>query len=191
MHVQNLLSQLICGDDTRAEAAARNLAALGQAGLPALLALANDADAEKRWWALRTLAEIDARAAAVQLSSALSDPDPTVRQCAALGLNRQPNPAAIPALLTLLGDGDRLTARLAGDALIAAGSPAVPGLVEVLSEGTQSAQIEAARALALIGDPAAIGPLFQAWQGDSIIIQHWAEQGLDRMGVGMQFFKPE
>ena len=187
----DLIAELTCGHDARAEAAAQALARLGPAYLPDLLRLAQHADADLRWWALRTLAEIEVPSAAAALTQALADSDPAVQQCAILGLGRQPTPDAIQPLLARLEVEDRLTARLAGDALIAAGEPAVAGLIEILAAGSQAAQIEAARALALIGDPAAIGPLFQAWQQGSTLIQHWAEQGLDRMGVGMRFFKPE
>lgn len=125
-----------------------------------------------------------------RLQDALEDLDPSVVQCAALGLSQQPSAEAIPNLITLLGDEDRLTARLAGDALIAIGTESVPKLIETLENGSQPTKIEATRALAFIGDNNAIPSLFKAWQDGSTMIQYWAEEGLDRMGVGMQFFKP-
>lgn len=189
--LESLLNELACGRDERAEQAASALAALGEQALPGLLALAQDLDDDTRWWALRSLAEIESPGAAQQLAAALDDPNPEIRQCAAAGLARQPNPLATTRLLILLRDPDRLLARLAGDALIASGDNAVPGLIEVLASDQPAARIEAARALALIGDSRAIGPLFEAWQDGSTLVQHWAEQGLDRMGVGMQFFKPD
>jgi HEAT repeat protein len=189
--LNTLLEELTCGQDERAEQAVPALVACSEQALPELLELANAPTPETRWWALRTLAEIESPVAAQRLASALDDPSPEVRQCAALGLGQQPTGEATPRLLELLADPDRLLARLAGDALIATHQAAVPGLIEVLANGHPAARIEAARALAWISDPRAIGPLFEAWQEGSALLQHWAEEGLDRMGVGMQFFKPD
>ncbi len=86
-----------------------------------------------------------------------------------------------------MGHEDRLLARLAGNALIATGSQAAHLSVDTLENGHAAAQIEAARSLALIGDPSAIPALFKAWQDGSAMIQYWAEEGFERMGVGMQF----
>ena len=188
---QSLIPNLTSGDDEVAEQAVIQIAALGETALPALFSLWDSADPDKRWWALRALAVIAHPEVPPRLQAALHDPDTAVRQCAALGLSEQPSAAAIPDLTALLADKDRLLARLAGDALIATGNEALPALLTTLESGTQPAKIEAARALALIGDQDAIPALFKAWQDGSAMIQHWAEEGLDRMGVGMQFFKPE
>ena len=95
-----------------------------------------------------------------------------------------------PDLIALLNDEDRLLARLAADALIAIGGQAVGGLVEAMRTGAPSARLEAVRALARIGDPRAIPALFETLGGDSALLEHWASRGLERMGVGMLFFKP-
>jgi len=186
-----LISKLISGNDKVAEATVEQITAFGETALPALFGLLDSSNPEERWWALRVLAVIPHPQVPPRLQQGLHDPDPIVRQCAALGLSQQPTVQAIPDLISLLEDKDRLLARLTGDALITAGSPAVPALVETLKNGPQAAKIEAARALALINDQSAIPALFKAWQEDSAIVQHWAEEGLDRMGVGMQFFTPE
>jgi len=187
----SLIANLTSGDDQLAEAAVEQIAAWGEIALPALFDLLNSPDPEKRWWALRTLASIPHPDVPPRLGEGLHDPDPAVQQCAALGLSRQPWAEAIPDLIVFLVDEDRLLARLAGDALIALGSPAILPLGETLKNGSQRAKIEAARALALIGDKSAIPALFQAWQEGSALVQYWAEEGLDRMGVGMQFFAPD
>jgi HEAT repeat protein len=186
-----LIAKLTSRDDEVAEAVVGQLAALGETALPALFDLIESADAEKRWWALRALAVISHPEVPPRLWEALHDPDPAVQQCAALGLVKQPWGEATPDLIALLGAEDRLLARLSGDALIATGSPALPALITTLENGPQPARIEAARALALIGDKEAIPALFKAWQEGSSMVQHWAEEGLDRMGVGMQFFSPD
>ncbi len=185
-----MLAQLIAGDDARADAAAAELAQHGSAAVEALRQLTSDPLADHRWWAIRTLAEISDPQVPKLLTEALHDPDPTVCQCAALGLRQQPNPQAVPALLAMLDASDGLTADLAADALAAVGGPAVESLLAVLADGQQQSRLRAAKALALIGDPRAIPALFYALDEDSALLEYWASEGLDRMGIGMTFFKP-
>ena len=190
-----LLQRLTGGDDMLAEEAARELAALVQlqpvdviAGLDALL---QSPEADDRWWALRTLAEIPGQQSLERLSAGLSDLDAGVRQCAALGLRLHADGFTLPGLIEALSDPDGLVVQLAGDALVAIGGNAVPALLEVLENGQQPARLEAVRALAMIGDEVAIPALFNALDDDSRWIEYWASLGLERMGVGMSFFLPE
>ena len=189
--LQSLIANLTCGDDQAAENAANAITALGEKALPALFDLLDADDTDGRWWALRTLAGIQHPEVPARLQSFLGTADPGLRQCAALGLSVQPCQEAIADLIEALEDEDRLLARLAGDALIATGGQALEILIEVLEKGGPAAKIEAARCLALIEDPQAIPALFEAWQDGSPMIQHWAEEGFERMGIGMQFFLPE
>ncbi len=177
-------------DDVGAEQAARALIAQGAEAVAELLALSREDDPEARWWALRALAEIPHPAAAERLVEALADADPAVRQVAALGLRHQPTPRAIEALIPLLDSPDRLLAHLAADALAAIGAAATDALIGVLRAGSPAAQIEAARALAQIGDKRSIPALFEALDSPSPVVEHWANEGLERMGVGMVFFNP-
>ena len=178
------------GDDEAAEQAARALIAAGGAAVPALLALSRADDADTRWWALRTLAEIRHPEVPARLREALRDPDPAVRQAAALGLRHQPAADAVPDLIVLLGDDDRLLASLAADALAATGEAATGALIAALREGAPAARIEAARALAQLGDKTSIPALFEALDSPSPFVEHWANEGLEGMGVGMVFFNP-
>jgi HEAT repeat protein len=143
-----------------------------------------------RWWATRALAEIEHPAVAGLLKAALHDPDPAVRYCAALSARRQPADALVPGLVDLLSDADRFLAHLAADALIAAGKSAVSPLLEVMKVGPQAARLEAVRALAGIGDTSAIPALFAALGEDSALMEYWAGEGLERMGVGTSYFIP-
>lgn len=194
--LQTLFEQLFSGDEEQAEAAAPAFAAHGLAAVKALREhwQRENEDAssavDRRWWILRALAEIDDPQAVEILIEALQSPDPSLRQCAALGLARQRSPRAVPALSAALDDPDTLCADLAREALIAAGGPAVPELLEVLENGSRPARIRAVRALAYIGDRRAIPALFRALEADSTLMEYWASEGLDRMGVGMSFFKP-
>lgn len=186
------LAELTGGEDARAEAAVAALRKVGVTAVEALVPLLSDPNPDTRWWALRAMAEIPDRRVPEWLAGCLEDEDLSVRQCAALGLRRQPSTQAIQALIAALYQGDKLLARLAGDALAALGPAAVEPLAKILNDQDQPqlARLEAARALALLGDTAVIPTLFSALDDDSIWIQHWANEGLERLGVGMTFFKP-
>jgi HEAT repeat protein len=93
-------------------------------------------------------------------------------------------------LIEALESEDSLLVRLAADALVAAGAPAVEKLIAGLESGKPNARIEAARALALIGDTRAVPALIKLLDSDSLSLQHWANEGLEKMGVGMSYFKP-
>jgi HEAT repeat protein len=74
--------------------------------------------------------------------------------------------------------------------LAAIGSPAVESLIQVVEEGPHLARLEAARALAKIGDTRSIPVLFNTFDQDSALVEYWANEALEKMGVGMSFFKP-
>ncbi len=197
----SLIAKLTGGDDEQAEAAVPAVAAQGAVALDALLELLREQTGpepcavDARWWAVRTLAEIQDERVPGCLAAALGDPDASVRQCAALGLRAlaergQGVSELAPALASLLADPDPLCATLAGEALTVIGAPAVPALLDALQDGPQEVRLKAVRALALIGDPRSIAALFNALDGDSALMEYWANEGLDRMGIGMMFFKP-
>ena len=141
----DLLDELSCGDDERAEAALSHLAAWGPEALEPLRERLLNPEAEVRWWAVRALAEVHDERMPELLTRALSDPDKSVRWCAGLALRTHPSAQAAPALLPLLSDEDALTRRLAGDALVAIGSPVVPQLLDVMQKGDPITRLEAVR----------------------------------------------
>lgn len=185
-----LLADLISGDEARAETAAAAIAQDPEAALAALRSLSNTSEADQRWWAIRTLSRIDHPSARQVLIDGLADPDPGVRQCAALGLRQNPSPGAIPSLIDALEDSDRLVARLASEALTAVGAYAAEPLSEAMKSPKPGVRIEAARALAMMHDPVAIPALLAALDDPSPIVLYWAETGLENLGVGMTFFMP-
>jgi HEAT repeat protein len=188
--LRSLLSDLLCGEDTLAEAAVKALAAHGEQAFLALGEVLSSPDPDHRWWAVRAIAGLEAEGVPHALIRALEDPEAVVRQCAALGLRLRSVPQAVGSLCRALADPDALTARLAGDALIAVGQDATPDLISALEGAGAAARIEAVRALARIGDPRSIPALYSLVDDDSALVRHWAEQGLERMGVGMVYFKP-
>lgn len=194
--LENLLEDLASGDETRAEAAVPHLLELGETAIPALKDLSRSPDADARWWALRVLAG-SPHCRAEELVPFLEDPAPEVRQCAALGLAGKPDESAVPPLVRALGDGDSMMASLAVNALVKVGSAAVPSLIEAVKprpateeNKAQSQRIHALRALAEIRDHRAIPVMMQVMQEDSALLQHWAQEGLERLGLDMVYIKP-
>ena len=184
------VKELLSGDERRAESAATSLPAFGRPALQALLALAASPQPDSRWWAVRALAgftEADAQACLIRR---LEDLDPSVRQCAALGLRHHPTGDAVPALARAMADDDTLVSRLAADALAAWGAIAVAHLQQALLSEHPRVRIEATRALAAIRDPSAIPALFAALRDPTPLVEHWASRGLEDLGQGMVYFKP-
>lgn len=190
--LDDLIHQLTGGDDDLAESAAQEIGRHGAGALPKLTPLLKDEHPDIRWWAVRALAAIqDAPEVDSLLQEALHDLDPSVRQCAALGFSIHPTPVMIPDLVKCLKRKDQLLARLAANALIVIGADAVPALIDVMENGPQIARLEAVKALAEIGDERAIPVFFKAIkEGDSQLIEYWSDVGLEKLGIGMAFFKP-
>jgi HEAT repeat protein len=187
--VQELLSDLTSGNEARAEESVPALIELGEESIPALLDLTRSSDVDHRWWGLRVLAQ-SPHAQAEWLVPFLSDPAREVRQCAALGLAIKPEESAIESLVQALRDEDSMVSSLAVNALVKIGKAAVPALIEVVKGAPQSARIHALRALAEIRDHRAIPVMMKVMEEDSVLLQHWAKEGLDRLGLDMVYFKP-
>lgn len=187
----HLVGELLSDDEARAEAAVLALIEQGEPALRLLLPLFHAPDAEARWWAVRVAAGIPDPRSVAALATALEDPDPAVRQAAALGLRLQPSADTAAALARHLDDPDALAARLASDALAALGGAALPELRRAAQDGQPRARIHAVRALSLLKDQAAIPDLFAALDGSSTLVRYWAERGLEDLGVGMVFFRAE
>jgi len=190
--LKDLLGDLTSGNEARAEKAVPELIELGEEAIPALRDLTLSSEAEHRWWALRVLAQSpDARVE--WLVPFLNDPAREVRQCAALGLSIKPGASASDPLVQTLSDEDRMVRSLAVNALVRLGAPAVPALIEVVNRvrpAPQSARIHAMRALAEIRDHRAIPVMMKVMEEDSVLLQHWAKEGLDRLGLDMVYIKP-
>ena len=195
--LQELLSNLTSGSETRAEKAVPGLIDLGQQAIPALLDLTRSSDVDHRWWGLRVLAQ-SPHSQAEWLIPFLNDPAREVRQCAALGLAIKPDESAVQPLIQALSDEDSMVSSLAVNALVKVGSAAVPSLIEVVKrspervegKASQSARIHALRALAEIRDHRAIPVMMKVMEEDSALLQHWAKEGLDRLGLDMVYIKP-
>ena len=206
MVLRAILNDLTGGDDALAEAAVQSLARLPErdqlAASPQLQQQLASPDVDRRWWATRAIAELSLPQALDWLAGSLADSDPSVRQCAALGVRthllRLPpgdshasiSEPLLDALLHGLKDPDPLAARLVAHALAAIGAPAVPPLLELLDEPDHMLRLLVVRTLAEIADPRAIPALVAALDADSLMMEYWATEGLEKMGVGMAYFFP-
>jgi HEAT repeat protein len=189
--LQALLADLTSGDEIRAEQAVPALLELGMDVIPALMELAHAPEPDSRWWALRTLAQSPHCQTEWLLPFLATDPAPEVRQCAALGLMVNADESAVSPLVQALSDPDTMTATLAMNALIKLGKCSVPALIEcVQNKSVQSARILALRALAEIRDHRAIPVMMQVMEEESVLLQHWAKEGLERLGLDMVYIKP-
>ena len=86
----DLLDELSCGEDERAEAALSHLAAWGPEALTPLQERLSSPEPEVRWWAVRALAEMTDERVPALLVKALSDTNKDVRWCAGLALREHP-----------------------------------------------------------------------------------------------------
>jgi len=189
--LQSQLEDLLSGDEARAEKAVVALIELGQDAIPALTDLSHSSDVDSRWWAIRTLAQSPLAQTEWLVPFLLNDPAPEVRQCAALGLAIKPDETAISPLVQALSDADSMTGNLAMNTLVKIGKDAVPALIEcVKDKSSQSARILALRALAELRDHRAIPVMMQVMEEESVLLQHWAREGLERLGLDMVYIKP-
>lgn len=189
INMHELLAELTSGDDVRAENSIPAIVELGIAAIPSLLELTRAEDADSRWWAVRALAA-SPHTRSDHLIPLLSDLAPEVRSAATLALCKHPDESAIPALINTLSDEDSLTAGLAGTALAKIGSPSVPSLLEVMKEAPTGIRIIVLRALAEIRDHRAIPVMMKSLNEESAILQYWAREGLERLGLDLVYGKP-
>ena len=187
--MHELLAELTSGDDTRAEKSIPAIVDLGMAAIPSLLELTRAKEVDSRWWAVRALAA-SPHTRTENLIPLLSDSASEVRAAAALALCNHPDESAIPALINTLSDEDSLTAGLAGNALVKIGSPSVPSLLTVMSEAPTGIRIIVLRALSEIRDHRAIPVMMKSLSEESAVLQYWAQEGLQRLGLDMVYGKP-
>ncbi len=187
--MRDLLAELTSGDDARAENSIPAIMDLGMAVMPALLDLTRAEEVDSRWWAVRALAA-SPHTRTENLIPLLSDSAPEVRAAAALAVCNHPHESAVPALIKTLADEDSLTAGLAGNALVKIGSPSVPSLLEVMKDAPVNIRIVALRALSEIRDHRAIPVMMKSLSEESAVLQYWAQEGLERLGLDMVYIKP-
>lgn len=183
------IARLCKGSDAERAAIARELTCQGETAAAALAEALAGADAEARWGLLAALAQIPGAAATRALAAVLAgDPDEGLRAAAAqiLGEHR----AGGGALIAALQDESVFVAQQAAHALARMGPDMAPEFIALLREGTPRARIAAARALVTIRTEDAIPALIAALEDDSPAVQFYAEEALDRLGVGTVLLWP-
>lgn len=188
--LRRFLEAVAAGDDALAEEVAQALGRLGDAALPPLRDLLAEPDPDSRWWAARALAAVATPAARELLVAALDDPDSSVRACAAQGLGELGAGEAVASLVRRLADPSPFVARIAADGLARIGAPAVPALIAALRDGDVQTRMGAARALRAIQSQEAIPVLCAALDDTSAAVAYYAEEALEKMGVGLVLFRP-
>ena len=188
--LDDLLAGLTGGDETLAEDASNALAQAGESALPRLKSLLEASDADYRWWAIRTLAQF-AAPPIEWLTNSLNDPSPEVRQAAALALSSHPDEKSVPTLIHALSDGDSMVGTLAVNALVVIGNASVPPLLDAYENASLNVRIHILRALAEIRDHRAIKLMLKATEADSAMLNYWAKEGLERLGLNMVYIKPD
>lgn len=188
--LQSFMDALDAGDDAKTEEAATALADVGDAAIPALQSILKDPDPHRRWWGPRALAVLGSDAAIDLIIAALEDSDPDVRACAVVALSKLRPHRAITPLVLRLSDPSAYVGRLAADALAQFGQPAVGVLIDALEGGDTAARAGAARALCAIRAQEAIPALYEALDDPSATVTHYAEEALEKLGVGIILFRP-
>ena len=185
------LELLLSGTEDEKEQAAERLMSAGAMALPDLECALKAPEADARWWAVRALAGIPGEEADALLLGILDDRDEDVRVCAILGLGERRLSAAVDPLLKLLPAVNSYVARHIGDALSKIGEPAVAGLIPALSASSPAVRVQAARALVRLESHASIPALIAALDDPEPVVEHYAWEALQRMGVGSTvFFSP-
>jgi HEAT repeat protein len=192
--MDDLLQAILSGQDERASVALPALAAIDHARVVSELAgQLLEANADGRWWIARTLATISTPQSAATLIQMLNDPDSDVRACAALALGELhtiTGEESAEALAAHLADESAHVAEVCTAALGRIGAAAVPTLLRALEQGVPVERIRAAKALAPIESHEAIPALVQALDDGDAIVTFYAQDALERMGVGMVLLQP-
>jgi HEAT repeat protein len=187
--ITDLVADLSSGDETAAEAAVAMLAQRGEAAAE-VLALLDSGDAEKRWWAVRSLAALPAPRTE-WFTGALHDDKADVRAAAALALAAHPHESSASALVSALSDEDNLVAVMAVHALSKLGEAAVPLLLGAYASAVPRGRIHIMRTLAEVRDPRSIRLMMDSLEEKSAALQYWAQEGLERLGLNMVYLKPD
>lgn len=188
--LEKLFADLVSDNESCAEDATREIARLGGLAVPNLEVLIQSSVPDQRWWAIRTLAQMDAPPVNLIING-LDDPSIEVREAAALALVGHPSPDAVPGLIRALNEPEELLSTLAMNALSEIGKPAIPELIEAYQIAQPKAKIKIMRALAEIHDHRAISLMLSATEDESAMLNYWANEGLERLGLNMVYLKPE
>lgn len=194
IEVNRLVEVLLSSDDPQAE---QTIAAIGLADADAVVSALEQrlpgATADERWWIARALAVIPTSQSVALLTRLIDDPDADVRACAAMALGELQaisGAEGAKSLAAHLSDENAHVAELCTVALWRIGAAAVPILLRKLQDGNVLERIRSAKALVSIESQEAIPALIAALDDENAVVTHYAEEALERLGVGMVYVKP-
>jgi HEAT repeat protein len=192
--IDQFVNALLSGDDERAEQTIPAMAlADGAEMVSALERRLAHANADERWWVARALAALPLPHSTTILTRLMNDPDSSVRACAAMALGELHaivGTDSVEALAAHLDDGNAHVAEICTVSLGRMGVLAVPALLDKLQVGNTLQRIRAAKALVMIESHDSIPALVAALDDENAVVTHYAEEALERMGVGMVLVKP-
>ena len=192
--IDHLVDALLSGDDERAEQTIPAIAlADAEEVVSALERRLTRVSPDERWWVARALAAIPTARSVDILARLMDDPHSDVRACAAMALGELHAIAGTEcaeALAAHLDDENAHVAEICAVSLGRVGVLAVPVLLTRLQAGNALQRIRAAKALVPIESHEAIPALIAALDDESAVVTHYAEEALERMGVGMVLVKP-
>ena len=183
----SFLNAIAVGDDDTTEA---TVAMLTSADELALIELAQSADPDQCWWALRALAAVGGESSLPTVSGALGAADPALRVVAAMGVahlhQRQPQATQplLPQVAQLLADDDGFVRQAAADGLAQCGDDAISALTTVIFQSKhEGARTRATGALRKIASMKAAGVLFHCLNDHNHLVHTYAYEALDEMGL--------
>jgi len=96
----------------------------------------------------------------------------------------------VDALAAHLADESAHVSEVCAVALSCIGAAAVPALLRALQEGDSLTRARAAKALVPIESQEAIPALIHALDDENAVVTYYAQDALERMGIGMILVKP-
>lgn len=133
---------------------------LGQHGEPVripLLELANSAQPETRFWALKALQRVSPDDFLARCRALSVHPTPELRYVSIRALALASPADAVPLLISSFSDALWVVRKFASDTIVRMGEPAIPPLFRALSDGTEDTQYWSISTLARMGRPALAG----------------------------------
>lgn len=178
--IETLIHDLHSTDITRRKRASDQLAALGEAALPALCRLLADSDPGLRRTAAALLGKVGGSAVIAPLLNALHDPQPSVRADVVRQLATLADPTITRALQPLLHDpADGVRAACLRAITQREGVAALPILLEATHDPAYAVRVAAATALGKLGDGRALDAVLECLED-----QVWEVRGAAAMACG-------
>jgi HEAT repeat protein len=158
------------------------LVRMKDAALQPLIALLDDANPHTRHEATHVLTKIGGQAVIDPLLHALHDTDPTVISKAAFGLGQIGDERALPALLRLVGHGNRDLQTMLMEVLERFGKAPVQPLIGLMSDSRWQVREQAADILGALKDKAALPVLIDALKDEAWQVRFAALTALNHIG---------